>query len=134
MIYSTDVPGGSPGTLGKQSPFLWLRSPDALDADALVAKLVNRPAWHAKANCRGKDHRMFFATTEATAEVLALCWRCPVSGDCLNAALEDPTTVGVWGGTTESMRRAMPQGGVTKVAGTKWTVPAITSGLEIHAL
>jgi WhiB family redox-sensing transcriptional regulator len=52
-------------------------------------------------------HRAFFPTTAATAEALAYCWRCPVSEECLAAALEDPTTTGFWGGTTESMRRRM---------------------------
>jgi hypothetical protein len=36
-----------------------------------------------------------------------MCRRCPVSSECLSAALEDPATYGTWAGTSRKGRAAM---------------------------
>lgn len=80
-------------------------------------------AWRKKAACRqmGLDPEMFFVSDEARrlkgadkeltpAEVLAIevCMtKCPVSGNCLAYALDNPQEVGIWGGTTTLMRKAL---------------------------
>lgn len=73
-------------------------------------------SWQAKANCRGADTDLFFLEkkTEKQAvvnndvkleKVRALCGACRVKGACLNFALNNHITHGVWGGQTYSQRR-----------------------------
>lgn len=52
---------------------------------------------------RGKYHRL--NAHERLA--IEICARCPVSGNCLQAALKNPLEKGIWGGTTSHMRRAL---------------------------
>lgn len=65
--------------------------------------------WHAQAACIGRTE-LFFAESGQQAKSLnpqacAICATCPVRTDCLEAALADSTTQGVWAGTTFSQRR-----------------------------
>ena len=71
--------------------------------------------WREQAACRGSDPELFFPATDSdwgapapttSHTARALCQRCPVRADCLEAAL-DSDTYGVWGGTTRSQRRAL---------------------------
>jgi WhiB family redox-sensing transcriptional regulator len=63
--------------------------------------------------CRGLDPELFFPLTEfgqgAAQAALAksVCRRCPVQMQCLAWSLETGQEFGVWGGTTESERRAL---------------------------
>jgi WhiB family redox-sensing transcriptional regulator len=51
---------------------------------------------------------MFFpASSGEEAEALALCDTCPVRAQCLEYALRNKESYGVWGGTTPEQRRRM---------------------------
>lgn len=69
-------------------------------------------SWQAKANCRGADTDIFFLEKHAVLaneakleKVRELCGACRVKGACLNFALNNHITHGVWGGQTYSQRR-----------------------------
>jgi WhiB family redox-sensing transcriptional regulator len=90
----------------------WLMTPEAPeppDVEVLLAELVNRPAWHALANCQGADPDLFFPARGDGRPVAALayCEDCSVRSQCLAAGLEVARTLGVWGGTTGLERRGM---------------------------
>lgn len=74
--------------------------------------------WHAAARCRderlGIDPELFFPIGKSgpallqIAEAKAECRRCPVRGQCLRWAVEEPEPpIGIWGGTTEEERAPM---------------------------
>lgn len=68
-------------------------------------------AWKERAACRGADTNMFFPSGKGVskAEVdraLEICSRCPVKEECFEYATTGMVTVGVWGETTDKMRRA----------------------------
>jgi WhiB family transcriptional regulator, redox-sensing transcriptional regulator len=75
--------------------------------------LLRRRDWLAHGACRDEDPDLFFPITSkgpAARQILAakaVCARCPVRSDCLDSALEDSYSYGVWGGTTEEERKAM---------------------------
>ena len=49
---------------------------------------------------------MFFpATPQEEAEAVALCATCPVRAQCLEYALRNKESHGIWGGTTPEERR-----------------------------
>lgn len=63
--------------------------------------------WLERARCRGMDPDRFFVRGIAQARpVIRVCERCPVKDDCLQYALDNDITFGVWGGLTERQRRA----------------------------
>lgn len=68
---------------------------------------AHRPTWHAQAACRGRGPDQFFpARGEPTAPARRICAGCPVTQQCLDAALEQGSrTPGIWGGTSERERR-----------------------------
>lgn len=66
-------------------------------------RLPERPDWFAQAECRGTGPRKFFPEGHESA-AHAICQRCPVRVACLDYALDDPTLVGIWGGTNETQR------------------------------
>lgn len=58
-------------------------------------------AWIAHAACRHPevDPEAFFPHPGRTfVEAAAWCAQCPVTAECLQVAVSDPHTVGVWGG------------------------------------
>ncbi|MEU2159899.1 WhiB family transcriptional regulator [Streptomyces chengbuensis] len=71
--------------------------------------------WRLDATCLGEDPDLFFPigignsgpTLLQTAEAKAVCRRCPVVEQCLDWAVERGPVDGIWGGTTESERRAI---------------------------
>ena len=76
--------------------------PDPLDA---LARLLERPAWHRHAACRGHDIALFFPERGArTDEARALCAGCPVGVQCELAA-HAGSEEGIWGGTSTAERR-----------------------------
>ena len=89
----------------------WLISGEQADPFAWLASLTRRPEWHADAACRGHSPSTFVLGRGANAAVMyrarAICDRCTVSEQCLDFALADPDAVGIWGGTTAQVRRAM---------------------------
>lgn len=65
--------------------------------------------WPEFAACRDHDTELFFPLAEDGAEATAalfVCGTCPVRSQCLSYALE-AGEVGIWGGTTETDRRAL---------------------------
>lgn len=80
----------------------------APDFDEVIQGLVDRPAWHQRAACRDADTELFFPSSGRTPnEALSYCADCPVRWTCREAAMADPLTQGVWGGTTGLDRRRL---------------------------
>lgn len=69
--------------------------------------------WRERAACLRVDPDLFFPignsgpTLEQIDEARAVCGRCPVVEQCLDWAMEVGQVEGIWGGMTESERRAM---------------------------
>jgi hypothetical protein len=82
--------------------------------DELLEDLVNRPAWHREAACRGVDRSEIFFPQRGSgrpAEALAYCERCTVRAQCLDTAVRlSEAVVGVWGGTSARERRGLRRG------------------------
>lgn len=72
---------------------------------------VDRPGWHARAQCHGQTEVMFPEREDAVALEAAreVCAGCPVQARCLDAALSVSTTLdyGLWAGTTRRQRMAI---------------------------
>lgn len=73
------------------------------------------PPWMRDGLCR-EYPEVDFVPPDSTAEAnrrrvaaaVDVCRRCLVQSECLAYALEDPSLIGVWGGTTAVERRARP--------------------------
>ncbi|MEU0119265.1 WhiB family transcriptional regulator [Streptomyces bobili] len=69
--------------------------------------------WRQRAACRQEDPELFFPIGTSgpallqTEQAKAVCRRCPVRAQCLEWALETDQSLGVWGGTSETERRAL---------------------------
>jgi hypothetical protein len=90
-----------------------LMDPKAPDIDVLLAELINRPAWHRKAACRGLGVDSFVIGQGAQYEKSArrLCAGCSVRQECLETAMaHGDTMTGLWGGTTPTERKQMRRG------------------------
>ena len=88
----------------------WLMSSEeAPDFAMVLAEIVNRPAWHRQAACRGADMDLFFLERgkKLSAEAVAYCESCQVRTQCLDSVLQQSQTVGVWGGTTARGRKRL---------------------------
>jgi WhiB family redox-sensing transcriptional regulator len=97
-------------TLVRQVDLEWLMaSDDPTDAEGLLAEFINRPAWHRQAACLGAAAGLFFPERGSgrPEAALAYCESCPVRSPCLASALQESSTKGVWGGTTERERRGL---------------------------
>ena len=63
-------------------------------------------SWTQRAACRGTDTDIFFpASPEEEAEALSICATCPVRAQCLEHAIRNRETYGIWGGMTPEQRR-----------------------------
>ncbi|WP_081241177.1 WhiB family transcriptional regulator [Streptomyces viridosporus] len=69
--------------------------------------------WRNRAACRTEDPDLFFPIGSSgpallqTEQAKAVCRRCPVREQCLQWALDTGQSIGVWGGTSETERRAL---------------------------
>ncbi len=69
--------------------------------------------WRSSAACRTEDPDLFFPIGTSgpalmqTEQAKAVCRQCPVREQCLEWALETGQSLGVWGGTSETERRAL---------------------------
>lgn len=75
--------------------------------------------WQDRGACNGADPDLFFPERgDPTGPAKRICERCPVKKECLEFALSDPETVGVWGGTSGAQRRQIRRadGGGRRVA------------------
>ena len=85
----------------------WLMASDEPDPAALLVGLFNRPAWHARAACRGMGPALFFPDRgESNDEAKAVCARCPVRRECFDAA----PLYGVWAGLSPRGRKVLRRG------------------------
>ncbi len=73
---------------------------------ATPARFVAR--WRQRAACRGTDLDVFFPERGETAgPARQVCARCQVRQPCLEYALSNRITHGIWGGLTERERRPL---------------------------
>ncbi|CAM5666506.1 MULTISPECIES: WhiB family transcriptional regulator [Streptomyces] len=69
--------------------------------------------WRTRAACRDEDPDLFFPIGTSgpalfqTEQAKGVCRRCPVQQQCLDWALDTGQSLGVWGGTSETERRAL---------------------------
>jgi WhiB family redox-sensing transcriptional regulator len=69
--------------------------------------------WREHAACRHEDPELFFPVgtsgpaAHQTEQAKAVCRTCPAREPCLQWALETGQSIGVWGGTSETERRAL---------------------------
>jgi WhiB family redox-sensing transcriptional regulator len=64
--------------------------------------------WRELAACRGADLTVFFPERgESAGPARRVCAGCPVRQPCLDYAITNRITHGVWGGLTERERRAL---------------------------
>lgn len=73
--------------------------------------IIDRPtdtSWMLDAACDGVDPGVFFPERgEPTEPARDICMACPVRLDCLEYALAERETMGIWGGKSERERRAI---------------------------
>ncbi len=73
--------------------------------------------WRHLAACRDEDPELFFPVSDTgpaarqAEQAKSICARCPVRERCLEYALDNGLDHGVFGGTTESERRALRRRG-----------------------
>jgi WhiB family redox-sensing transcriptional regulator len=69
--------------------------------------------WRELAACRGAGLDLFFPERgESAGPARLLCAACPVRQPCLDYAITNRITHGIWGGLTERERRALRSGWV----------------------
>ena len=100
--------------LAAQATTVWLMN-GAGREPGMFADLCHRPDWQSRAQCRGMGTNVFFPSLGvSTAAARAVCASCEVQDECLDAALADETTEGIWGGVSKKARREIRRGnGVT---------------------
>jgi WhiB family transcriptional regulator, redox-sensing transcriptional regulator len=97
-------------TLASEAATVWLMT-GACQELVTFADLFHRPTRQTRAGCRGMDPNLFFpARGESTAAAKAVCAGCEVRGECLDAAMADETTQGIWGGVSQNVRGQMRRG------------------------
>ena len=81
--------------------------------DNLAAPARFAARWRERAACRGTDLEVFFPERgEAAGPARRVCAACPVRQPCLDYAITNRITHGVWGGLSERERRALRSGWV----------------------
>jgi hypothetical protein len=74
--------------------------------------------WRELAACRGSDLEVFFPDRGESAEAARqVCAACPVRQPCLDYAITNRISHGIWGGLTERERRALRSGWVRTLRG-----------------
>ena len=69
--------------------------------------------WRERAACRGSDLVVFFpGRGESAGPARQVCAACPVRQPCLDYAITNQITHGIWGGLTERERRQLQSGWV----------------------
>lgn len=62
-------------------------------------------AWKREGLCAQTDPDLFFPEDKSSRVPKAICARCPVRVTCLDYAIENNETQGIWGGMTAAERR-----------------------------
>lgn len=98
------TPNVSPDAVGIPSNARWIEPADSLP-------VFERPAWQARARCRGMPPAMWFPEQgEPTSPIKAICAGCPVRRECLDYAVTTNQIHGTWGGLSERQRQRMRRG------------------------
>lgn len=86
--------------------------------------------WHTDAACAGHPNPNLWHHGDPHREARAICMGCPVRADCLDEALSlpDSEAQGMWGGMTESERRAERRRRGMKVPRVEWGASRRTDG------
>lgn len=79
--------------------------------EALSAPILEERPWAVFAACREADADLFFGSSRDNERgALAICEMCTVIDACLAHALEARERFGIWGGTTEKLRKRILRG------------------------
>jgi WhiB family transcriptional regulator, redox-sensing transcriptional regulator len=79
-----------------------------VSASLTLSELTLPDTWQELAACRDADADLFFATDESRRqEALTLCASCPVRSECLEHAIVNRETYGIWGGADEHDRKRL---------------------------
>jgi len=79
---------------------------DPAEVLAMVAELLERPAWHRLAACRGKGPDDWFPNQGGdTRPARAVCAGCAVQSTCLDAGMREH--YGIWSSTSAVQRRKL---------------------------
>jgi WhiB family redox-sensing transcriptional regulator len=83
----------------------------AIPGDVLCAvtleRLLTRPAWHARAACRGVGPGPFYVERGVSLEpARQLCHGCPVAAECAEAGRQERH--GIWAGLSARQRWRQP--------------------------
>lgn len=72
-----------------------------------MTRALQPPEWMDGAPCTQADPEAWFPESGAdtTRHAMRVCAGCPVRSECLEYALENDLTVGIWGGTSAAERR-----------------------------
>lgn len=63
-------------------------------------------SWFKNAACKDMNSNLFFSQRgESTEPAKLICQKCPVKEPCLDYALANNETIGVWGGMSRKQRR-----------------------------
>jgi WhiB family redox-sensing transcriptional regulator len=69
--------------------------------------VLDRPAWHDRARCRGVSVTLFFPDRGyPTRKARSYCEQCPVQTECRDFAIENDEA-GLWGDTSAQDRREL---------------------------
>lgn len=69
---------------------------------AALMTFMERPDWHQHAACRGMNPNLFFpGRGEPITNARHVCNGCPVKQQCLDFAITNGETIGIFGGTSE---------------------------------
>jgi len=77
-------------------------TPEAPDEALTLWEFLHPPAWHLDASCKGQGPAAFVLARGDGEYNRKLCQTCPVRAECLEAALADPSLMGLWGGPRSS--------------------------------
>ncbi len=89
------------------------RRPLTSVANSLTGAAAVTDNWRAKAICLDEDPELFFpiGTTgpalDQIKQAKEVCARCPVRQECLEWALDNHQSAGIWGGLDEEERRIL---------------------------
>jgi WhiB family redox-sensing transcriptional regulator len=82
-----------------------------VDAMAELLGALQRPAWHARAACRGQGPRQWYpGRGDSTTSARDICARCPVQSECLDDAQDRADMHGVWAGLSVRQRQNLRKG------------------------
>lgn len=84
-------------------------------ASAIAAEVagLEEPKWQDSALCAKGDPEEFYPETSSTRIAKIVCGVCKVKVECLEYALANDETFGIWGGLTERERRRLKRKSVT---------------------